>query len=84
VDRYNAVQTKAAEVQKSATYTDIGREQTIGRIMEEFKPVVQLYHDRAIAAIDNGLASLSEKWKSSSAGRLSDAGYQIGLGTLLR
>lgn len=83
-DRYTAVQTRITEVQKSDAYTDIGREQTIEKIMEEFKPTVQLYHDKAIAAIDNGLAALQAKWRTNSAGRLADAGYQIGLGNVIK
>lgn len=83
-DRYSTIQTRIAEVQKSDAYTDIGREQTIGKILEEFQPTVQLYHDKAIAAIDNGLAALQSKWKANSAGRLSDAGYQIGLGNVIK
>jgi hypothetical protein len=83
-DRYSTIQARIAEVQKSDAYTDIGREQTIGKILEEFKPTVQLYHDKAIAAIDNGLAALQAKWKTNSAGRLADAGYQIGLGNVIK
>lgn len=83
-DRYSTIQARIAEVQKSDAYTDIGREQTIGKILEEFQPTVQLYHDKAIAIIDNGLAALQAKWKANSAGRLSDAGYQIGLGNVIK
>ncbi len=83
-DRYSTIQVRIAEVQNSDAYTDIGREQTIGKIMEEFQPTVQLYHDKAIATIDNGLAALQAKWKANSAGRLADAGYQIGLGNVIK
>ena len=83
-DRYNGVQARVAEVHKSDAYTDIGREQAIGKILEEFKPTVQLYHDKAIAAIDSGLAALQAKWKANSAGRLADADYQIGLGNVIK
>ncbi|MDF2951741.1 MAG: hypothetical protein K0S18_1324 [Anaerocolumna sp.] len=83
-DRYNAVQARVTEVRQSDAYTVTGKEQSIGKIMEEFKPTVQLYHDKAIAAIDTGLAALMEKWKANSAGRLADAGYQIGLGNVIK
>lgn len=83
-DRYSTIQVRIVEMQKSDAYTDIGREQTIGKILEEFQPTVQLYHDKAIAAIDNGLTALQAKWRSNSAGRLSDAGYQIGLGNVIK
>ncbi|WP_066715702.1 hypothetical protein [Clostridium sp. Marseille-P299] len=83
-DRYNTVQEKVTEVQKSDAYTDIGRERTIGKIMEEFKPIIQLYHDKAITIIDSGLAALLEKWKANSTGRLADTGYQIGLGNVIK
>lgn len=83
-DRYVTVQTKVTEISQSDAYTQIGKEETIKRTLEEFKPTIQLYHDKAIAAIDNGLTALMEKWKSNSAGRLKDAGYQIGLGNVIK
>ncbi len=83
-DRYNSVQARVTEVRQSDAYTETGKEQTIGKIMEEFKPTVQLYHDKAIATIDTGLAALQAKWKANSAGRLADAGYQIGLGNVIK
>ena len=83
-DRYNTVQAKVAEIQKSEAYTSTGKEQTIKKLMEEFKPTMQLYHDKAIEAIDSGVAALQAKWRANSSGRLSDAGYQLGLGNVLK
>lgn len=83
-DRYNAVQVKIREVQGSDAYTDIGKEQAIVKIMEEFKPTVHLYHDKSIEAIDTGLTALQAKWRGNSTGRLADAGYQIGLGNVIK
>ena len=83
-DRYNSLQAKLNEIRQSSAYTDIGKEQAINKLMEEFKPTVQLYHDKALEHIDGGLAALQEKWKANSAGRLSDAGYQLGLANVLK
>ncbi len=83
-DRYNTVQVKLTEIRKSEAYTPVGKEQAINKLMEDFKPITQLFHDKAIEAIDNGLATLQAKWKASSSGRLSDAGYQIGLGNVIK
>lgn len=83
-DRYNSLQAKINEIRQSDSYTDIGKEQAINKLMEEFKPTVQLYHDKAIETIDTGLTALMNKWKANSAGRLSDAGYQLGLSNVLK
>ncbi|MGF7145953.1 hypothetical protein HNQ56_004401 [Anaerotaenia torta] len=83
-DRYNSLQVKLNEIRQSSAYTDTGKEQAINKLMEEFKPTVQLYHDKAVEYIDGGLAALQEKWKANSAGRLSDAGYQLGLANVLK
>jgi hypothetical protein len=83
-DRYNDLRVKVNEIRQSDAYTSIGKEQAINKLMEGFKPTVQLYHDAAIAAIDTGLAALQAKWKANSAGRLTDTGYQIGLGNVIK
>jgi hypothetical protein len=83
-DRYNSIQSRITEVNKSYAYTPVGKEQALKRIMEEFSPTVQLYHDKSIESIDNGLAALLEKWRTNSTGRLSDIGYQMGLANTLK
>lgn len=83
-DRYNTVLAKLTEIRNSDAFTSTGKEQAINKLMEEFKPTAQLYHDKAIEAIDGGLAGLQAKWRANSSGRLSDAGYQLGLGNVLR
>lgn len=83
-DRFNDLQVKINQIRQSDAYTDTGKEQAINKLMEGFKPTAQIYHDAAIAAIDTGLAALQAKWKANSAGRLTDAGYQIGLGNAIK
>lgn len=73
-----------AEVQRNVAYTEIGREQAVKQLLDGFAPTVQLYHDKAIAAIDQGLEGLAEKWKKSSTGKLFDAGYQAGLSNVVK
>lgn len=45
---------------------------------------MQFYHDKAIAAIDQGLEGLAEKWKKGSTGKHFDAGYQAGLSNAVK
>ena len=45
---------------------------------------MQLYHDKAIAAIDQGLEGLAVRWKKGSTGKLFDAGYQAGLANVVK
>lgn len=82
--RYQGVSKRVNDVKSSDAYTDIGREQTINRILEEFRPTIQLYHDKVLGAIDNGLTALLAKWKSNTAGKLSDTGYQAGLSNVIK
>ena len=41
------------------------------------------YHDKAAEAVNNGIAGLNEKWVSTLKGKITDAGYQIGLQNVL-
>lgn len=82
--RYEAVQAKVMEINKSVAYTPVGREQAISQAITEFAPTVQLYHDKAVGVIDAGLGALAEKWKNSSAGKLADGGYQAGLANVIK
>ena len=83
-NRYETVQAQVEEIRKSAAYTEIGREQAITQLLDGFAPTVQLYHDKAVAAIDQGLEGLAEKWKKGSTGKLFDAGYQAGLSNVVK
>ncbi|MBE5980349.1 MAG: hypothetical protein E7249_14615 [Paenibacillaceae bacterium] len=83
-NRYETVQAQVAEIQRSVAYTEIGREQAVKQLLDSFAPTVQLYHDKAIAAIDQGLEGLAERWKKSSTGKLFDAGYQAGLANVVK
>lgn len=83
-NRYEAVQGQVEGVRKNVAYTEIGREQAIKQLLDGFAPTVQLYHDKAIAAIDQGLEGLAERWKKSSTGKLFDAGYQAGLSNVVK
>lgn len=83
-NRYETVQAQVAEIQRNVAYTEIGREQAVKQLLDSFAPTVQLYHDKALAAIDQGLDGLVERWKKSSTGKLFDAGYQAGLTNVVK
>lgn len=83
-NRYETVQAQVEGVRKNVAYTEIGREQAIKQLFDGFAPTVQLYHDKAIAAIDQGLEGLAERWKKGSTGKLFDAGYQSGLSNVVK
>lgn len=83
-NRYETVHAQVAEIQRNVAYTEIGREQAVKQLLDSFAPTVQLYHDKAIAAIDQGLEGLAERWKKSSTGKLFDAGYQAGLTNVVK
>lgn len=83
-NRYETVQAQVAEIQRNVAYTEIGREQAVKQLLDGFAPTVQLYHDKAIAAIDQGLEGLAERWKKGSTGKLFDAGYQSGLTNVVK
>jgi len=83
-NRYETVQAQVAQIQRNVAYTEIGREQAVKQLLDSFAPTVQLYHDKAIAAIDQGLEGLAERWKKGSTGKLFDAGYQAGLANVVK
>lgn len=83
-NRYETVQAQVEGVRKNVAYTEIGREQAVKQLLDGFAPTVQLYHDKAIAAIDQGLEGLAERWKKGSTGKLFDAGYQAGLSNVVK
>jgi len=83
-NRYETVQAQVAQIQRNVAYTEIGREQAVKQLLDSFAPTVQLYHDKAIAAIDQGLEGLAERWKKGSTGKLFDAGYQAGLTNVVK
>ncbi len=83
-EKYEAIQAQKAEIDKSTLYTQEGREDKINKLLAEFEPVVQQYHDKAISTIDSGLESLLETWRAGSAGKLNDGGYQAGLSNVAK
>lgn len=82
--RYERAQAQVTEINNSPAYTETGKEEAIKKVMEEFTPTAQLYHDRAVVLIDAALDALAEKWKKSSAGKLKDSGYQAGLANVIK
>ncbi len=82
--RYEKMQAQKVEIDKSTLYTPEGRVNAIAKLLTDFAPTVQAYHDKAVEIIDTGLAALAEKWKSSSAGKLMDSGYQAGLSNVIK
>lgn len=83
-NRYETVQAQVAQIQRNVAYTEIGREQAVKQLLDSFAPTVKLYHDKTIAAIDQGLEVLAEQWKKGSTGKLFDAGYQAGLANVVK
>lgn len=83
-NRYETVQAQVAEIQRNVAYTEIGREQAVKQLLDSFAPTVQLYRDKSITAIDQGLEGLAERWKKGSTGKLFDAGYQAGLSNVVK
>lgn len=82
--KYEAVQVKKGEIDKSTLYTPEGRAEVVEKLLTDFAPTVQMYHDKAVEIIDTGLVALAEKWKESSAGKLMDSGYQAGLSNVIK
>lgn len=82
--RYEKVQAQVTEINNSLAYTEIGREEAVKKVIEGFDPTVQLYHDKSVDLIDTALDALAEKWKKSSAGKLTDSGYQAGLANVIK
>lgn len=83
-EKYEAVQAKKIEIDKSELYTPEGREEVISKLLDNFGPIVQQDHDEAVKIIDQGLAALATVWKNSSAGKLTDSGYQAGLSNVIK
>lgn len=83
-NRYEAVQVKVTDINGSQEYTEVGRQQAVNRLLEEFASTVQLYHDKVTGVLNEGLDALAEKWKKSSTGKLFDSGYQAGLANVIK
>lgn len=81
---YETIQAQVIEINGSLAYTEIGRQQAIQQLLEDFQPTVKLHHDQAVQIINDGLDGLAEKWKNSSAGKLLDGGYQAGLANIIK
>lgn len=83
-EKYEAVQAKKIEIDKSELYTPEGREEVIRKLLGNFEPIVQQDHDEAVKIINQGLEALAMVWKNSSAGKLTDSGYQAGLSNVIK
>lgn len=82
--KYDDLQVKKLEIDSSLLYTPEGKKEAISRLLEDFLPTVQRYHDNAAAIIDKCMEDLVEKWKNESAGKLLDTGYQSGLSNVIK
>lgn len=82
--RYEAAQAQVTEINNNLAYTEIGKEEAVRKVIEGFASTAQLYHDKAVLLIDTALDALAEKWKKSSAGKLTDSGYQAGLANVIK
>lgn len=83
-EKYEAVQAKKIEIDKSELYTPEGREEVMSKLLDNFEPIVQQDHDEAVKIINQGLEALATVWKNSSAGKLTDSGYQAGLSNVIK
>lgn len=81
---YETLQAQVQEINKSESYTQVGREAAVSKLLGEFAPVVEMYRNRAIDIIDTGVDALAEKWRKNSTGKLMDSGYQAGLANVMK
>lgn len=56
----------------------------MSKLLDNFEPIVQQDHDEAVKIINQGLEALATVWKNSSAGKLTDSGYQAGLSNVIK
>lgn len=82
--KYEAVQAQVTKVYESSDYTDEGKEKEANKIIAGLEETAKQSHDKALSIIDSALEGLSAKWRSGSTGKLSDAGYQMGLSNVLK
>lgn len=82
--QYESIQTQISNINRSADYTEEAKKERVDKIVAGFEPTVQQCHDRGISIIDSGLEALQSKWRANSTGKLSDAGYQMGLANVIK
>ena len=76
---YETMQREKQQIDSDPYTTPEGMQELFNR----YKATVQGYHDKAAEAVNNGIAGLNEKWVSTLKGKITDAGYQIGLQNVL-
>jgi len=81
---YENLQAQKVEIEQNTAYTAEGREIATQQLLEKLAPTVQLYHDKVVDLIDNGLEALAETWRNNSVGKLTDTGYQAGLANVIK
>ena len=86
--KYQKIYEKSNEdiktIRESSAYTDSGKEHEISKILGNLSVECANCHDKAISTIDAAMESLKREWQKGSSGKLSDAGYQIGLSNTLK
>ena len=80
---YETMQREKQQIDSDPYTTPAGKETRMQELFNRYKATVQGYHDKAAEAVNNGIAGLNEKWVSTLKGKITDAGYQIGLQNVL-
>jgi hypothetical protein len=82
--KHDEILNKVNEINTNIDITPVGAEKRINELTSKFESTATQYHDKAISLIDDGLKGLEDKWRTNSAGRLSDSNYQIGLANAMK
>lgn len=80
---YETMQREKQQIDSDPYTTPAGKETRMQELFNRYKATVHGYHDKAAEAVNNGIAGLNEKWVSTLKGKITDAGYQIGLQNVL-
>lgn len=81
---YEKLEGTIRDKKASGLYTDIGFEKEKQALIQSVAPGIQNMHNQLIQLVDSGMSDLENKWRRVTTGKLSDAGYQIGLSNVLK
>ena len=81
---YENAQEQVKQFRESNQYSEEGKEERIQSITKRLASETQIYHDKVIKLIDDGLAALVDTWKKNSTEKLTDGGYQSGLANVIK
>ena len=81
---YENAQAQVKQFRESHQYSEEGKKERIQSITKRLASETQIYHDKVIKLIDDGLAALVDTWKKNSTEKLTDGGYQAGLANVIK